>query len=222
MSRYPALLNLLGLLIAVSCIGCGGGSPAEPAPSIAIECHSLALCPLDDFLCNEPPITVGDPVSCSISLRHVRSDEDRPDTPPRVFGQAEWAFLSDDLGVLHPSPAKPITGWFGGGLTNIAPEEDDSQRANTCRGANNARLASPVDPRSMRLGLLRDLPRFRRPIRAPLAVGLQRARDPEEPRRLRSRTELGLLSLLRQRGWLVVRGGESTGVRIQGVWHRHP
>ena len=145
MSRCPALLNLLGLLIAVSCIGCGGGSPAEPAPSIAIECHNLALCPLDDFLCNEPPITVGDPVSCSISLRHVRSDEDRPDTPPRVFGQAEWAFLSDDLGVLHPSPAKPITGWFGGGLTNIAPEEDDSQRANTCRGANNARLASPVD-----------------------------------------------------------------------------
>ena len=126
---------LLCLLVTAVLVGCGGGAPADPPASIAVECQNLA----------GTPITVGDSVTCSISLRHVRSDEDRPDTPPRIFSQAEWAFVSNDDGALYHSPAKPITGWFGGGLVNIRPEEDDTRRVNTCRGPNNARNASPVE-----------------------------------------------------------------------------
>ena len=135
----------LFLLIAAACVACGGGAPADPPASIAVECRNLAYEFDDDGEFHDLPIAVGDQVACSISLRHVRSDEGRADTPPRIFSQAEWAFVSNDGGALYHSPAKPIRGWFGGGLPNILPEEDDSRRVNTCRGPNSARNVFPVE-----------------------------------------------------------------------------
>lgn len=106
----------LFLLIAAACVACGGGAPADPPGSIAVEYRNLAYEFDDDGEFHDLPIAVGDQVACSISLRHVRSDEGRADTPPRIFSQAEWAFVSNDGGALYHSPAKPIRGWFGGGL----------------------------------------------------------------------------------------------------------